>query len=167
MRACFAIVVLVMGCADDVELAGIYEVTSEVGSSPCGADLPITGGAPYIKFVRGEFLGTTIYNYQDCMDAAGTDCESSGGLFGALTEPIANGWLGHLTSSSGTEAGGTCLLGLSETRATLDGSHLVIEKQTNEEEIPYVDATCTTDEADRRGTDMPCTEHHRIEASKR
>jgi hypothetical protein len=167
MRAAFAIAVLVAGCDDEAALEGMYEVTSEVASMPCGQDMPVTGFAPYLKFVRGEFFGTPIYNYQECMDAAGTDCESSGGIFGALTEPITNGWLGHLTSSSGTEASGTCLLAMSETRATLNGNQLVIEKQTNAEEIPYVEATCTTDEADERGTDMPCTDHVRIEASKR
>jgi hypothetical protein len=167
MWRCFVIAALVAGCDDEVDLEGVYEVTLEVASSPCGADTPVTGGAPYLKFTRSEFLGTPIYNFEDCMDAAGTDCSGSGGIFDALTEPIENGWLGHLTSSSGTEAGGTCLLGLRETRATLNGTDLVIEEQANEEEIPYVEATCDTDEADRRGTDMPCTEHHRIEAVKR
>lgn len=166
MRTCLAIAVLLAGCNDDVELEGMYEVTAEGESSPCGADTPVTG-APFLKFTRGEFFGATIYNYERCMDAAGVDCEGSGGLFEALTEPIDNGWLGHLTSSSGTEAGGTCLLGVRETRATLNGNHLVIERQANEEEIPYVEATCTTDEADRRGAEMPCTEHHRLEALKR
>jgi hypothetical protein len=167
MRQALAIVVLLAGCDDELDLSGMYEVTSDVASSPCGADAPVMGGAPYIKFTRGEFFGTTVYNYEDCMDAAGTDCAGNGGIFEALTEPIDNGWLGHLTSSSGTEAGGTCLLGMRETRATLNGNHLVIEEQANEEEIPYVEATCTTDEADRRGTDMPCTDHHRIEATKK
>ncbi|MGE0400962.1 MAG: hypothetical protein AB7T06_29905 [Kofleriaceae bacterium] len=166
MRGTLAIVVLLAGCDDELDLSGMYEVTSEVESAPCGADAPVTG-EPFIKFTRSELFGTPIYNYERCNDAAGTDCAGSGGLFEALTEPIDNGWLGHLTSSSGTETGGTCLLGLRETRATLNGSHLVIEEQTNEEEIPYVEATCNTDEADRRGTDMPCTEHRRIEASKR
>ena len=166
-RPVFAIALLI-GCSDDeIELAGMYEVRSVAASMPCGADQPVTGFAPYLKFTRSEFLGATIYNFQDCMDAAGTDCVPSGGLFEALTERIPGGWLGHLTSSSGTEAGGTCVLGMSETRATLDGSHLVIEKQTNEEELPFVDATCNTDEADRRGADMPCVAHERTEALAR
>jgi hypothetical protein len=167
MRRYFAIVALLAGCDDDVDLSGMYEITSEVESMPCGADAPVTGGAPFLKFTKSEFFGTTIFNYERCMDAGGTDCEGSSGIFDALTEPIDGGYLGRLTSSSGTEQGGTCLLALRETRATLAGSRLVIEEQANEEEIPYVDATCTTDEAERRGTDMPCTEHYRIEASKR
>jgi hypothetical protein len=167
MRPWFAIVMLLAGCDDDVALEGMYEVTSDVASSPCGVDAPVPTSAPYIKFTGSEFLGTPIYNYEGCMDAAGTDCEGTAGIFDALTEPIDNGWRGLLTSSSGTEAGGSCLLGMRESRATLNGSHLLIEEQANEEEIPYVEATCTTEEAERRGTDMPCTEHHHIEALKR
>ena len=163
MRAA-AIVVLAAACgggSSGVDLTGMYRVDVAVGSMPCGADNPITR-PPFLKFAKDDVLGQSYFKYDGCMDEAGTDCGSTGGLFTGFFEPISNGWKGVVTSSSGTPA--SCALTYFEQTAILKDLKLVIDGSSFSETASV--SACEPEEAEKRNTDMPCEEHERIEATK-
>lgn len=159
------LLVLLVGCSgDDVDLTGMYRVDSAVGSMPCGTDMPLAGVPPFLKFSRGEFLGQTYFKYDGCMDEAGTDCSASGGLDSGFFEPIDDGWRGVVTSSMG--GGGSCSLSYSRNTAILKNDLLVIESKTHRDTADLANDKCVPEEAERRGDDMPCVEHERIDATQ-
>jgi hypothetical protein len=158
------LVVALAGCGgSDVDLTGVYQVTADVASAPCGADQPAPMPPAYIKFTAGNLFGATVYSYESCTDAAGTMCDSLGGLFGGFSEPIDNGWRGIESYDS---YGGICSLGYNERTAILTGSMLVIEENQYADSPDLDEAHCTTDEAEKRGKTMPCAMHERVEATK-
>jgi hypothetical protein len=160
-----AILVLATACgggSSGVDLTGMYRVDVAVGSSPCGADNPIANQAPFLKFKKDDFLGQTFFAYDGCMDEAGLDCGSTGGLFSGFFEPISNGWKGVVTASSGTPA--SCALTYFEQTAILKDLKLVIDGSSFSETVAV--SACEPEEAEKRNTDMPCEEHERIEATK-
>lgn len=164
-RAALVALMLLGACGDDhVDLTGIYAVTSNVASMPCGADMPVTNGPAYLKFHQEEILGAKYFVFDSCRDAAATDCDT-GGLFDGLFEPIDNGWKGRGSSSS--HSGTHCVLGYTETSALLNGSHLVIEDGHWSDDGDLPEDQCTTDEAEKRNTSMGCDEHAHIEAEAR
>jgi hypothetical protein len=168
MRVCLLLVLVACGGgggSEGPDLTGVYRVDSAVASEPCGADAEIAYDA-FVKFEKMEILGAPFYAYSGCADAAGTDCAPSGGLFEGFAEPIADGWRGILTSSSG---GGAidCILGYVEQTATLDGAALAIEISSHAEEVPGLsEDQCSPDEAELRNTSMECVEHTLIDATK-
>ncbi|HEY5923843.1 MAG TPA: hypothetical protein VIV11_19315 [Kofleriaceae bacterium] len=157
-----AVIVLLAACGpDEIDLTGIYRVDADVASMPCGADQPVAMPPPYLKFAKGAFLGAEYFSMLTCSDEAGTNC-TGGGLFGdSFAEPIDGGWRGVIYSASGTM---TCLLAYTEQTAILDGAHMVVDTTTYSEEDPT--AECTAEEAERRNTQMPCTEHEQIDATR-
>ena len=157
-------VLALAGCSSDVDLTGVYQVTADVGSAPCGADQPVPSRPAYIKFESSEFFGSKLFSYTSCADAAGTMCDDTGGVFGSFSEPIDNGWRG--IESYDSVSGTLCTLGYSERTAILKGSMLVIEDSQYSDSPDLDEAHCTTDEAEKRGTTMPCEMHERIEATK-
>jgi hypothetical protein len=153
------------GCgSDSVDLSGVYQVTADVASAPCGADQPVPMAPAYIKFESSELFGAKLFSYTGCSDAAGTMCDESSGVFGSFSEPIDNGWRG--IESYDSVSGTLCTLGYSERTAILKGSMLVIEESRYSDSPMLDEAHCTTDEAEKRGTMMPCEMHERIEATK-
>jgi hypothetical protein len=161
VRLAAAAVVLAACGTDEVDLTGIYRVDADVGSMPCGADTPVAMPPPYLKFAKGEIFGSEYFAMLTCSDEAGTNC-TGGGLFGdSFPEPIDGGWRGVVTAASGTT---TCFLTYIEQTAKLSGVKLVVDIATHGEEGSP--SACTTEEADRRGKDMPCTEHERIDATQ-
>ena len=165
MRAGLLALVVLAGCSDDpIDLTGAYEIQSHVASSPCGADMDVMNGGKFLVFHKEMFIAD-YFVYDECMDAAGTMCTSSGGLFEGLFEPIDGGWKGVATTSSGT--GGRCILSYLETTAKLNGSRMVVESNRYSDDTDRPDAECTTDKAEELGDKMPCEEHEHIEAEKR
>jgi len=158
--------VLVAACgSDDVDLTGVYRVDSAVGSEPCGADETIEFAA-FVKFAKMELFGQPFFAYDGCTDAGAAECSSIGGLFGGFFEPIDNGWQGRSSFSAG---GGelSCLLGLVDQTALLDGTRLTIEVSRFEEEVDGLTVDqCSPDEAEKRGEDMPCLDHSLIDTTK-
>lgn len=151
-------------CNDDVDLTGIYKVEADLQSAPCGTDQPLMNPPVALKFGKGEFFGAEYYSYQECDDLAATMC-SSGGLFDAsFSEPIDGGWRGIVTTSGG--GGSTCTISYTEQTAILHGTLLIIEINNYSDQVDNTPTLCSTDEADRRNKSMPCSEHHRIEATK-
>jgi hypothetical protein len=159
-----AVVLLLAGCSSNVDLTGMYQVTADVASSPCGADAPVAAMPSYLKFSTSEAFGAKIVSYETCGDAAGTMCESAGGIFGGFSEPIDDGWRG--IESYDSFSGSTCSLGYTERTAILKGTMLVIEESQYIDSPMLDEAHCTPDEAEKRGTTMPCEMHERIEATR-
>lgn len=162
-RLAVAAVALAACGSDEVDLAGVYRVDTQVGSSPCGADQPLPLRPPFLKLTKAEIFGAPYFAMETCMDEAATSC-SGGGLFGdSFAEPIDGGWRGVISSASGTS---TCLLAYTEQTALLSGVSLVVESNVYSEDATVSADGCTAEEAEKRGTTMPCTEHERIEATK-
>ncbi|MBA3460187.1 MAG: hypothetical protein H0T46_09525 [Deltaproteobacteria bacterium] len=165
MSRALLVVAALSACSDDpIDLTGAYEVQSHVGSSPCGNDTPVMNGGKFLVFHKETFIAE-YFVYDECMDAEGTMCSSTGGLLSGLFEPIDNGWKGVASTSSGS--GGRCILGYLETTAKLNGSRLVVESNRYSDDTDRPDAECTTEKAEELGDDMPCEEHEHIEAEKR
>lgn len=163
MRLALAALVLA-ACTSNVDLTGVYRVDTDVGSAPCGADTAIADGPPYLKFTKSSLLGTDYFAYDGCTDAAATMCTSVNGLFDGFSQPIDHGWQGVVESSSPNA--GMCLLSYVVATATLSGTSLVIENHSYSDTVMLDAAMCTTDEAAKRNTALPCTTHERIEATK-
>jgi hypothetical protein len=160
------LVVVMAACSSDTDLGGVYMVTADVSSSPCGADAPMTPSPAYLSFTQTTFFGAKIWTFEICSDAAGSNCDSnsSGGVFGGFSEPIDNGWKGAESAASFSDP--TCYLNYYLRTAILTGKTMVIES-TNYNDSPALDqAHCTADEAEQRGATMPCMMHERIEATK-
>lgn len=166
MRVLASLVVVAAcgGGSGGVDLTGMYRVDLAVGSMPCGSDQPLVMFPPFLKFAKDEFLGQAFFKYDGCMDEAGTDCGSTGGLFSGFFEPIDDGWRGVVTSSSGS--GGQCALSYFEQSAILKGTMLVIDGARHSATVQLPEADCEPDEAERRGKDMPCEEHERVEGTR-
>jgi hypothetical protein len=165
-RAAVLALVLVSACSDDTDLTGIYMVTSDVTSSPCGMDMADPAASPFLKFSKGDFLGQSYFQYEGCTDETATSCSSTT-LFDGLFEPIDNGWRGRGSSSSYSKSAMKCLLGYSEATAILNGNQLVIEDAHYSDEVSITEPECTPEEAEKRGAMMGCDDHTRIEATKR
>jgi hypothetical protein len=153
--------VLLAACSSTTDLGGVYMVTADVSSSPCGNDTPVAMPPAYVKFSESELLGAKVVSYVPCSDATGTMCDSFGDSFG---EPIDNGWRG--TESSDSFSGSSCTLGYYLRTAVLHGEMLVIDASDYYDSPALDQAHCTTDEAEKRGTTMPCEMHEQIEATK-
>ncbi len=166
MRAGAWIIALVVaaGCGE-VDLTGIYRVDSAVGSAPCGADTALEY-PPFLKFTKDEFFGRPFFTYEGCPDDTGEGCSSMGGLFGAFVDPIDDGWERRTSFSSGG-GGGDCLLGLDLQTALLRDAALEVETSSYADQVPGLsEEACSPDEAERRGTAMPCTGHTLVEATR-
>jgi hypothetical protein len=165
MRATFVALALFVGCGtDDVDLSGVYAITVDVASAPCGNDAAVAMGPAYLHFYKSDFAGQPFFQYDECKDLAATDCFASGGLFEGLAEPIDNGWRGRLSSSSMTAT--RCLMTYVEETAIANGSHLTVDKARYEYDGEIPATGCTIEEAERRGTTMTCESHSRREAEK-
>lgn len=152
---------------DEVDLTGLYSVSADLASMPCGTDEAVMTPPLAIKFAKSNFFGTDFFTYAECMDLAGTMCTGGGTLDEAFSEPIDGGWRGIVTSSSsGGPSSPTCTLLYKEQTATMHGTLLIIEATSYSAQVDNTAALCTTDEADKRNTSMPCTAHARIEATK-
>jgi len=157
----FLALLLLAACSSTVDLGGVYMVTSDVSSMPCGTDTPAPMAPAYVKFSEDSLFGSKIWSYVGCTDAAGTMCDSFGDSF---PEPIDNGWQG--VESSDSFSGSSCTLGYFVHTAVLSGKSLVIEANDYSDSPMLDEAHCTTDEAEKRNKSMPCFSHERIDATK-
>jgi hypothetical protein len=159
-----AVLWAIAACSDEVDLAGTYLVDMHVLSAPCGNDQPAAAPHAALVFFKGDLFGEPYFYYEKCSDPQATQCSGSG-LFGdSFAEPIDGGWQGIITSSGG--GGTTCTISFIKQTAILDGVSLVVEISEYAEQVENTPTSCAPEEADRRGTAMPCVEHERIEATK-
>ena len=160
-------IILLLGVAacggDDVyDLTGIYQVSADVESMPCGTDAPIMMPPAYLKFHKEQAFGLNFFVYDECTDAAGTSCQS-GGVHDSYVIGQSNGWKITETEDS---FGGTCTLTYIEGSALVTGKALAIEHSEYSDTPNLTQAQCTTDEAGKRGKTMPCVDHYHIDAMK-
>jgi hypothetical protein len=163
-----ALVFLAACGLDDIDLGGVYQVTSAVGSAPCGTDEPIAF-APFVHFERRELAGSPFYAFDGCAEAQAANCTAVGGFIGGFFEPIDDGWLGFASFSSGGGDAGDCRLGVTEQTAIRDGATLTIEVRTFEDTVEDLAAEfCTPADAELRfaGTLLACVDHRRAVATK-
>lgn len=157
--------ILLAACGpDEVDLTGMYRVDADLSSAPCGMDQPVATPPVALKFARSDYQGTSYFSYQECTDLAGTSCSGLGLFDAAFSEPIDGGWKGVITSASG--GGTSCTISYIEQTAVLHGTLLVVESNNYSAQVDNTATLCTPDEADRRNTTMPCSEHARIEATR-
>jgi hypothetical protein len=166
MRGALALVLCAAcGGPDEVDLTGVYQVSSAVGAMPCGTDVTIQY-TTFVRFQKMELFDTPYFAYDGCAEAEAINCAPIGGLDGFF-EPIDNGWLGFSSFSSGGGGFGDCLLGIREQTAILDGTTLTIESTGYEDTVPGLpEDQCSPDEAERRGKQMTCVDHSLVVAGK-
>jgi hypothetical protein len=162
MRWLVVVVLVVCGCETD--LTGIYRVDTQVGSAPCGADQPLVGRPPFLKFYKEKFVFQEYFAYDGCMDAAATTCTPIGGLFSGFQEQISDGWRG--LESTASSSGTMCTFSYDEQTAVLKDKALVIELHEYSQTVDLPSAQCTAKEATNRGASMPCAIHEHIAATK-
>src|SRR3954463_8629411 len=102
-RVILATFVLIAVCTSDVDLSGVYMVTSDVDSTPCGIDAPVTSPPLYVKWSKDSFIGSEFWGFATCTDASGATCTGGPSLFTLpLGEPTDTGWRGEeYTASNG------------------------------------------------------------------
>lgn len=161
-------VCLLAACGtDSVDLTGVYRVESAVGSETCGVDEAIEF-APFVRFTEQEIFGQPFFAYDGCTDDTATQCSAIGGLLGGFFEPIDGGWLGRSSFSSGGGEGSICSLGVSRQTAILEGGALTIETTNHQDDVDEGLSVedCSPEEAERRETEMPCTGHTLVQATR-
>ncbi len=159
--------VVVAACSSDAtfDLTGMYQVTADVESMPCGTDQPVVMPPAYLRFQKMMFGGLTYFTYDECNDAAGTDCPNTGSLFSdSYVVPVSNGWT--LVEKESSSSGGNCTLTYIEGSALVTSGQLAIEHNEWSDNVQLPDAQCTTTEAGNRGKTMPCVDHYHIDATK-
>lgn len=161
-----AIVALLLAACgpDEVDLTGLYQVDADVASTnTCNNDQPVAMPPVALRFAQGNLFGSEYFYYEECDDLVGTSCSGSG-LFGnSFAEPIDGGWRGVVSGSDGIAP--DCEISYTEQTATLHGKLMIVEIATYSDTVTTA-AECTPEEAEKRGNDMPCTEHERIEATR-
>lgn len=136
---------------EEIDIAGVYKVDEAVGSMPCSdTDFPVAAPA-YVKFESSA----GGYKYTGCTDASGASCMSLG-IVETFDEAIDGGWRNRDTYVS--SSAGECFMGYFEMAATREDDKLIFERFIYEEtKVPQ--ATCSHEEALRRGEMMPCVDH--------
>lgn len=168
--ACLLFAALSLGAAacgkDGEELLGVWQVTTHTrNDTSCDAEGPPLGDPPFIKFISGEFFGQEYLEYVACTDAAGMACEEPGGLFGLLyAESIDDGMRAAIYSASGTAS--DCLLSSTISTATVTAAGLRIETRHRLEDN-VSNTACDADDAEARGTSMPCVELEVLTGTRR
>lgn len=150
-------------CGSDVAIEGMYQTTYQT-SNPSGCtEGPQMIQKPFFQIKRNDILGHALYTAEFCDTMDPTSC--SGSLVGAvLTQPTDNGWTGTVTVSSGS--GGSCSLEYITGSAVLSGSKLHAEVKQYGDTVSLPDSQCTTDEAQRRGTSLPCKSFDVVEGTR-
>ena len=168
-RALAALGLLLIGCDDGVDLAGVYRVDSALRSTTsCTADMPVTDPPAFLKFYKTKFfIGDEVWTYKSCTDQAAMMCSDFEVLGNALPDQLDNGWRGTSWSASWFASNGNCVLGFHEQIATRMGAMLVIDSKDHTETVMMTTQDkCTADEAEARGAGTPCTGAEKLEATK-
>lgn len=148
------------GCGDPPDITGLYETTEHAASaSDCtGASAEPVDPAqspPYFRIEEEDFFGTTVRSMSACQSTDPADCSGGGGL---LVEETDEGYRGWISFQSGDAS--SCTLGYIHYQASLDGDTLAFVTATHSDS-GAIDP-CTTEEAERRGTDMACGGYERL-----
>ena len=153
-------------CASDPEIGGIYQTTVHTLNTMGCEEGPPDGDNPYFQIKKQDLLGHIVYGFGTCTSADPGSCTDLGLFSIAFTLPGENGWTGA-TASASSDGSQMCSLGYSESSATLQaGGGVHVELRTYLQDVMLSPDACTTDEAERRGTSLPCTRYEKIEGTR-
>lgn len=157
MKRCMLLTLALAACdSDPPDITGLYMTTShEASGSACSAGTTPDPSPPYFRIEEREILGVAYRTRSDCQDTEPASCSGGGGL---LVEETDDGYRGDAYIAGGDPS--ACTLVYSSYEAGLDGSELTYQN-LNYSESGAIDP-CTTDEAEARGDDMPCTSYELI-----
>jgi hypothetical protein len=156
-RSLLLIAVATAACGSDPpDITGLYMTTShEASDTACTGGTTPDGSPPYFRIEEREVLGVAYRTRTNCQDTTPGSCSGGGGL---LVEETDDGYRGEAYIAGGDES--ACTLVYSSYDAALDGDELSYEN-VNYSESGAI-APCTTDEAEARGDEMPCTSYEMI-----
>lgn len=156
-RALLVLSLALAACGDDPpDITGLYMTTSHEAS-----DTTCTGGAtpdpspPYFRIEEREILGVPYFTRIDCQDTETGSCSGGSGI---LVDETDSGYSGAAYIASGDAS--NCTLVYSFYDASRDADELTYTNLNYTESGPI--DPCTTDEAEARGDDMPCTSYEII-----
>ena len=153
MRALILVAFLAACGSDPPDIKGLYMTTShESAQGACEGGEDLGQMPPYFRIEEREILGADYHTRVDCQDTDESSCTGGGGI---LVDGTDDGYRGDAYLSSGDSSG--CSLVYSSYDASLDGDQLTYENYNYSETGPI--DPCTTDEAEARKDDMPCTSY--------
>ena len=149
-----SLLLLVIACGDDPpDITGLYTTTThETSPSACSGGATPDPSPPYFRIEEREILGAPYRTRTNCQDTDVGSCSGGGGI---LIDETDDGYRGDAYISTGDVA--ACSLIYSSYEAALDGDQLTYQNFNYSESGPI--DPCTTDEAEARGDDMPCTSY--------
>ncbi|HLU67798.1 MAG TPA: hypothetical protein VKZ63_16050, partial [Kofleriaceae bacterium] len=115
---------------------------------------PASSSPPYFRIEEEELFGATFYTRTNCESEDPGTCTGGGGL---LVEETDDGYRGTASFALGEPP--NCTLGYAVYEAAVDDDLLTFESRTYSESGGE---PCTTDEAEARGSDMPCAGYELI-----
>jgi hypothetical protein len=154
VKRALLLVVLAAACGDDPpDITGLYMTTAhESSASACEDGTTPDGSPPYFRIEERELLGVSYRTRTSCQDTEPSSCSGGGGI---LVDETGDGYRGDAYVAAGDET--ACTLIYSSYQASLDGDQLTWENLNHSESGAI--APCTTDEAEARGDEMPCTSY--------
>lgn len=174
MRKTIGLVVLALflaGCGDEEEaameaVAGIYQTTKHtINEEGCQAEGPEVTDMPYFQFVVQDLFGTKFLSFGTCESADESTCVDAG-IFGAWRKS-GSGFEHTVFAASGGGQYGTCVLSyVFGTMVSIGGSVTMEIRTYREEDASLSEDACDTDEAEARGTGMPCVRYEVIEGTR-
>lgn len=138
------------------DITGLYMTTAhEASETGCSGGAAPDDSPPYFRIEEREVLGVPYRTRSDCQDTEPGSCSGGGGI---LVEETDDGYRGDAYIAAGDES--ACSLIYSSYQAVLDGDELRHETFTYSESGAI--SPCTTDEAEARKDEMPCTSYETI-----
>ena len=154
MSRVLLLLLLAAACGDDPpDITGLYMTTAhESSATSCSGGTTPDGSPPYFRIEERELLGVSYHTHTSCQDTDPATCSGGGGI---LIDETDDGYRGDAYISVGDPA--ACTLIYSSYQASLDGDQLTWDNLNYSDSGPI--DPCTTDEAEARGDDMPCTSY--------
>lgn len=154
LPALICVALAACGGSDSASLEGFYEITSHTDNKEgCDAEGSAVTDYSHFRLTRDEFFGQPFLALDHCTAAADEAC-SDLGFFRAFIQADGE-WTHQISTSSYLES---CYLGY--THGTIieepEGALRIEIRDYSQEDASLAEAQCTTDEAELRGTDMPC-----------
>src|SRR5262249_8690841 len=143
---------LLAACGSDVDISGVYNTTYETSNPQGCTEGPMMIRKPFFQAKKQEILGQSLFtvSFCDTMDT-GTCSTSLGGA--VLPQRPDDGYTGRVGIAGG---GPTSTLGYIRAAAPLPGGKLRVEVKIYGGDVPLTADQCTTQEAESRGTSLPC-----------
>ncbi len=161
---------LLVACAEDPDISGIFRTTSHlVDDDSCGTGEPAADPA-YFR-LRMENFFVDFYALASCDGPSPDTCDGGSllSLFGAtFVEPGDDGWTGESFAASSVGVGTPCLLAHVTSAATWqsDGTMQVEISVYSTEDATLIGEACKFAAAEARQDELPCTAHELLVGEK-